>query len=170
MTPYPSDLLLDSTHAHQLRHYLSEAILVQEKKWLSLFPRLNNLVYRIFQVCPFSGDVTVRFDNDYTIQKLNKQFRGINKPTNVLTFEHSVGESCGGDIILALQTIRREATQNHKIFSHHLAHLIIHGLLHLQGYDHIYVNDAKEMEMKEAVFLHKLGIPNPWKINSLRSI
>lgn len=141
----------------------SEIIIIQDRQWYPLVPGLNHLLHRIFMICPFPEQTTLCFANNQTVQKLNRQFRNKNRPTNVLTFEHPDPESEGGDIILALQTIRKEAQHHKRPCMHHVAHLIIHGLLHLQGYDHAYCNEAREMENRETVLLHKLGIPNPWK-------
>ncbi|MDI2089850.1 rRNA maturation RNase YbeY [Commensalibacter oyaizuii] len=160
----------DKTYRFQIRYDLTYKIIIQDKGWGKILPTLSQLLFRIHQIIPISDDTTLCFDNDHQVKKLNGQFRGKYKPTNVLTFEMPGGIVNGGDIIFALQTIEKEAKQNCRPLPHHLAHLIIHGLLHLQGYDHLYVNDAKEMEMKEAQLLHKLGIPNPWKHNSVRSI
>lgn len=164
MTPFPL------SHRYQIQNHLrEEAILIKDRRWHQLVPNLHGLLYRIFRICPFS-ETTLCFDNDHSVQKLNRQFRNKNKPTNVLTFEHPDPQSQGGDIILALQTIRKEAEQNKRPVAHHLTHLILHGLLHLRGYDHIYPDEAREMEMQEAFLLQKLGIPNPWKVHNLRNI
>lgn len=155
---------------YQTRQNLKENLIIQERQWCKFMPQLLQLLYRIHQILPITKETNLCFDNDHSVKKLNGQFRGKNKPTNVLTFELPAGGMVGGDIIFALQTIQKEARQNKRPFMHHLAHLIIHGLLHLQGYDHIYVNEAKEMEMQEALLLQKLNIPNPWKLYPLRSI
>lgn len=155
---------------YQTRQSLNEKLIIQERQWCRFMPKLLLLIYRIHQVLPITEETNLCFSNDLAVKKLNEQFRGKNKPTNVLTFELPDGGMVGGDIIFALQTIHKEASQNKRPFMHHLAHLMIHGLLHLQGYDHIYVNDAKEMEMQEALLLQKLNIPNPWKLYPLRSL
>jgi probable rRNA maturation factor len=69
----------------------------------------------------------------------------------------------GGDIVLALGTVRREAHAQGRRPAHHLAHLVVHGCLHLQGHDHHEAGDARRMEMEEARILHRIGVPNPWK-------
>lgn len=155
---------------YQTRQSLREKLIIQELQWCRFMPQLLPLLYRIHQILPITEETNLCFDNDRSVKKLNGQFRGKYKPTNVLTFELPAGGMVGGDIVFALQTIQKEALQNKRPFMHHLAHLIIHGLLHLQGYDHIYVNEAKEMEMQEALLLQKLNIPNPWKLYPLRSI
>lgn len=151
----------------QKRSNLRDMVLVNDRRWYCAIPHLNDLLYRIMQLMPIPA--TICLDNDQTIRRLNDEYRGKNRPTNVLSFERFDG-TAGGDIILALQTVRREALANRKPIRHHFAHLVIHGLLHLQGYDHITINEARQMEMKEARLMHMLGFPNPWKINFIRSI
>jgi probable rRNA maturation factor len=100
-------------------------------------------------------------DDDF-VQNLNKQYRGKDKPTNVLSFAGS--DNAMGDVILAYQTIILEAKEQNKDFSAHLAHLIIHGILHLQGFDHEDDQMAEKMEAEEIKILKKLGFSNPYNI------
>ncbi len=100
--------------------------------------------------------VTVVLSSDSHVKRLNARHRGRNKPTNVLTFE-------SGDVVLALGTIRREALAAGKRPAHHLAHLVVHGALHLQGHDHHAAGEARRMEMRETWLLRRLGVPNPWR-------
>ena len=95
---------------------------------------------------------------DRTVRRLNRLHRGRNKPTNVLTYEFPEPE-----VILALGVIRREAAASGKRAAHHLAHLIVHGALHLAGYDHDHPGDARRMEMAETRILHRIRVPNPWR-------
>ena len=94
--------------------------------------------------------------SDLAVKRLNARHRGQNKPTNVLTFD-------SGDIILALGVVQREARAAGRGTAHHLAHLVVHGALHLRGYDHDQPGDAKRMEMMETRLLHRLGVPDPWR-------
>ena len=80
----------------------------------------------------------------------------------MLTFETPAGVE-GGDIVLALETVRREAVAAGRRPRHHLLHLVVHGALHLRGHDHHGAGEARRMEMREARILHRLGVPNPWK-------
>jgi len=93
---------------------------------------------------------------------LNAQFRGKNKPTNVLSFP-SDEETYLGDILLCAPVIAEEALEQGKSFKDHLTHLLLHGLLHLAGFDHGTKAQAKEMEAIEIDVLQRVGIANPYK-------
>ena len=105
-----------------------------------------------------ASGVSVVLADDRLVRDLNARHRGRNKPTNVLTYEHPAPE-----LVLALGVIRREAAAAGRRLPHHLAHLVVHGALHLLGFDHDHPGDARRMEMAEARLLHRLGVPNPWK-------
>jgi probable rRNA maturation factor len=118
---------------------------------------------------PFN--VSLLFTNNAAVQILNRQWRGQDKPTNVLSFP--AGESpvdveieLLGDIALALETVNQEATEEGKTFEHHLTHLLVHGFLHLCGYDHeTSEDDAEEMETLERAILARLAIADPYAID-----
>ena len=101
------------------------------------------------------------------IQQLNKQYRDKDKPTNVLSFPMQspaeVDLSLLGDIVLCASVINNEAAQQSKPVASHWAHMVVHGMLHLQGYDHVENNEAEEMEQMEITILKKLGFANPYK-------
>jgi probable rRNA maturation factor len=101
---------------------------------------------------------TVVLAGDRMVQKLNARHRGRNKPTNVLTYEHPAPEA-----ILSLGVIRSEAAAQRRRPAHHLAHVVVHAALHLQGEDHHHPGDARRMEMAESRILRRIGVPNPWK-------
>jgi probable rRNA maturation factor len=107
------------------------------------------------------GAATVVLSSDRAVKRLNARHRGRNKPTNVLTFDAAHG--LPGEIVLAVGTVRREAHAAARRPAHHLAHLVVHGALHLQGYDHHHAGAARRMEMAESRILGRLGLPNPWK-------
>jgi len=118
-----------------------------------------------------NAEVAVMLTDDATIQSFNKDFRGIDKPTNVLSFpapEMEVADDGApvpralGDIAIAYETLRREADEEAKPFLHHLSHLAVHGFLHLVGYDHETDDEAEEMETLEVAILAQLGIPDPY--------
>ena len=99
-------------------------------------------------------------DNDF-VHALNKQYRGKDSPTNVLSFENEF--PLAGDIVVAFGVTREEAKAQGKTFAAHLAHLLTHGALHLQGYDHLNNKDAEKMERLEIKLMKKLGYENPYK-------
>jgi len=116
-------------------------------------------------------EIAVMLTDDAGIRTLNNNWRGIDKPTNVLSFPAlqptgPVGEDDPprmlGDIAIAFETMRREADEAQKPFEHHLSHLTVHGFLHLIGYDHETDDDAEEMEALETEILAQLGIPDPY--------
>jgi probable rRNA maturation factor len=117
------------------------------------------------------AELAVMLTDDAGIRTLNNNWRGIDKPTNVLSFPAlpPAGPSGPGDaprmlgdIAIAYQTTRAEADDEQKPFDHHLSHLAVHGFLHLIGYDHEKDTDADAMETLETEILAQLGIPDPY--------
>jgi probable rRNA maturation factor len=117
------------------------------------------------------AELAVMLTDDAGIRTLNSNWRGIDKPTNVLSFPalppsgpSGPGDAPRmlGDIAIAYQTARQEADDEQKPFDHHLSHLAIHGFLHLIGYDHEQDDDAEDMETLEREILAQLGIPDPY--------
>ena len=118
-----------------------------------------------------SIQATVLLTNDSRILELNSQFRNQNKPTNVLSFpsgeeapDPENGKLYLGDIAISFETVSREATEGQKTLNHHLTHMIVHGILHLLGYDHETDEEAEEMEGLEIKILHALGISDPYAV------
>lgn len=107
-------------------------------------------------------ELSVVFTDNKAIQELNKTFRHYNKPTNVLSFPSEEKEELG-DIILAYETIEKEAFESGISLLHHTLHLIIHGFLHLLGYDHEEEEAAEIMENLEIQILASLNITNPYE-------
>lgn len=109
-------------------------------------------------------EMSVVFSSDAHVHELNHTFRQKDKATNVLSFEGKWDENGGeiGDIILAYETVFEEAVEEGLTLREHTIHLIVHGFLHLMGYDHQNDEDADEMESFEAEILHTLGIRNPY--------
>ena len=117
------------------------------------------------------AELAVMLTDDAGIRTLNSNWRGIDKPTNVLSFPalppsgpSGPGDAPRmlGDIAIAYQITRQEADDEQKPFDHHLSHLAIHGFLHLIGYDHEQDDDAEDMETLEREILAQLGIPDPY--------
>ena len=107
------------------------------------------------------AEVSITLVDDKQIRKINKQYRGIDKPTNVLSFE--LGDDVLlGDIFISLDTVKKQASEAGISVAEHTAHMVVHGMLHLQGFDHINDKDAEIMESKEIKILKKLGYENPY--------
>ena len=112
-----------------------------------------------------NSEVSITLVSDADIKKINKEYRGINKPTNVLSFE--LGDDVLlGDIFISLDTVRREAKRENISVEEHTVHMVVHGILHLLGYDHLNDKDAEKMEKKETSILKKLGYKNPYTAES----
>jgi len=117
---------------------------------------------------PGRSELGVTFTDDAHISALNADWRGKDKPTNVLSFPAFPESRQGplppmlGDVVLAAETVARESELENKPFEHHITHLVIHGLLHLLGYDHGSDAEAEEMEAIERAALARLAIPDPY--------
>ena len=146
-------------------------IIVDSKLWTTE-PDAEEIVRRaIVQAADIvtAGDVelAVMLTDDAAIRALNNQWRGLDKPTNVLSFPAPAalqGDSPVhlGDIAIAYETVAREAESEGKPLAHHLSHLAVHGFLHLLGYDHESEPEAEAMEQQERAILARLRIPDPY--------
>ena len=157
---------------------------INDNRWLDILPeeKINNFIENIFnnvvKILEYklnkknTIELSITFTNDEEIQKINSEYRGIDKPTNVLSFplfekeflkEYQKSPYIGlGDIILSIDTLQKEAKEQDKDFNEHLTHLIVHSLLHLFGYDHIKDDEAEVMENLEAKILNEMNIANPY--------
>lgn len=115
------------------------------------------------------AEITVRFVDAEEAQALNTDYRQKDYVPNVLTFEYGeIGQDdsgqpvLGGDVVICAPVVEREAREQHKPLLHHYAHLTLHGVLHLQGYDHIEPAAAHAMESRETAILKRFRIPNPY--------
>ena len=107
--------------------------------------------------------VTLRVVGPAESRRLNRSFRGKDKPTNVLTFIYSEpGAPAVGDIVLCRSVLHTEARTQGKPIDAHWAHLVVHGMLHLQGYDHRRPREASAMEARETEIVTRLGYPDPY--------
>lgn len=114
---------------------------------------------------PAGAELAVVLADDAMVRDLNRRFRGKDAPTNVLSFpaaDPAIADGPLGDVILARETCRREAAEQGKPLDHHLAHLVVHGVLHLVGYDHEADDEAERMEAAERAILRGLGVPDPY--------
>jgi probable rRNA maturation factor len=161
--------------------------LIQDKRWLKLGRDLKakgrkaikTTLSEINYYQHLGGcELSILLANNKEIQVLNDNYRGKNKPTNVLSFPAFDLDSAKltpllenggkipyiGDIAVSYDCVYTESREQNKIFMNHYLHLIIHSVLHLFGFDHIKTKDAKAMEGKEIMILAKLGINNPYQI------
>ena len=133
---------------------------------------LHQWVNRALETAGFMkpAEITLRFTTNEEVQALNRDFRDKDKPTNVLSFPFEVPdflldeEPTLGDIIIAIPVIEEEAKEQQKTVQDHLAHMTVHGTLHLLGFDHIEDEEAEEMEALEIQILESLGIANPYQL------
>ena len=145
---------------------------------------LDRLIAAIFRaaeaelglVPDYPSEVSLLFADDETVRGINAEWRGKDKPTNVLSFPAfplrpgMAPKPLLGDIVLAFETVVREAHAEGKSFSNHLSHLIAHGLLHLFGHDHETDAEAEAMEQLERQILARLAIPDPYAVNDMDNV
>lgn len=110
------------------------------------------------------GITAVLLTDDESVQSLNARFRGKDKPTNVLSFPAPEAEGYPGDVALAFETCAAEAERDGKTLLDHATHLVLHGVLHLNGFDHIEEDEAEEMEALERDALKSVGIADPYNV------
>lgn len=108
------------------------------------------------------AELTLRFVGAAEGRRLNRDFRGRDYATNVLTFDYAQQPRVQADVVVCVPVVRREARVQHKTLRAHLAHLIVHGVLHAQGYDHEGPRAAARMEAREADLLAGLGVADPY--------
>jgi probable rRNA maturation factor len=115
---------------------------------------------------PNEMELSILFTDDAAMRVLNAKWRGLDRPTNVLSFPQTAGSQPAsellGDIVLAAETVAREAEVAEKPLEDHMAHLIIHGFFHLLGHDHAVESEAEEMEQLERAALGRMGIADPY--------
>lgn len=117
-----------------------------------------------------NAEVTIRIVDKDEITTLNSTYRHKNKPTNVLSFPFELPDDIKldtpilGDIAICAEVIVEEAAEQHKPVETHWAHMVVHGILHLLGYDHVKDEDAEVMEAEEITIMAKLGFNNPYQI------
>ncbi|MCR5873998.1 rRNA maturation RNase YbeY [Phenylobacterium sp. J426] len=141
---------------------------VEEPAWVATLPDAEGLTRRAAEAALLSNGanaegLTLLLTDDDGVRDLNARFRGNDKPTNVLSFPAAANpENHLGDIALAFGVCEREAADQGKPLAHHLQHLVVHGVLHLLGHDHMSEDEAEAMESLERVILAGLGIPDPY--------
>ena len=148
---------------------LPVALRVEAPAWRRAFPGAPACVRRAARAALEAGGmdslpaggVCIVLADDSLQRRLNREFRGRDKSTNVLSFDGAPGAL--GDVVLALETIAAEAEAQGKTLAAHLAHLVVHGVLHLMGYDHERPGQARRMERLEIEILAGLGIGDPYR-------
>ena len=143
-------------------------ITVKDKKWKDVLPKYRSVCRKAISTVLdlTSCEVSIVLADDLFVHQLNLEYRNIDKPTNVLSFPVpfvDVPMRPMGDIVLALETVQKESKEQKKTFEEHLTHLLIHGALHLSGYDHILDEEAKVMESLEVEKVTSLGFEDPYK-------
>jgi probable rRNA maturation factor len=117
------------------------------------------------------AELSIVLADDAFLRALNGKWRGIDKPTNVLAFAAESDEPPPGaprllgDVVIAFETVAREAEAQGKPLAHHLCHLIVHGVLHLLGWDHEDPAEAERMEALEVAILRRLDVPDPYRVS-----
>lgn len=137
----------------------------QTKDWPDCDLLVRKAIASVWSVLtvPRAGELSVALSDDAQVRALNRDYRQKDKSTNVLSFPVAEPTPLLGDIVLALETVQREAKEKSISFEDHLTHLVIHGFLHLQGYDHEMEDEAQVMEALEIRALAILAIDNPYK-------
>ncbi len=142
---------------------------IEEPDWTAALPDAYALAERAAEAAlsaaqaPAGGELSLLLTDDASARELNARFRGIDKATNVLSFPApATARPHLGDVALAYGVCAAEAQAQHKPLGDHLTHLVVHGVLHLVGYDHQADSDAAMMEDKERAILRGLGKPDPY--------
>lgn len=148
-----------------------------EAKDLPSFEQFNLWVETALDGIKQDADLSVVIVSPEESQSLNSEFRGKDKPTNVLSFPFEMPEELAGlddamanllgDLIICAPVVETEAKEQNKPLEHHWAHMVVHGCLHLCGYDHIKDDEAEIMEDLERKILQRLDIPDPYLITDL---
>jgi probable rRNA maturation factor len=148
---------------------------VADPGWNDLVPELEALAERAVAVtgerlgsAAGDGEISLVFADDGFVRALNAAHRGKDAPTNVLSFPIGADVPQGvlrllGDVVLARETVAREAAEQGKPVADHVAHLLVHGILHLCDWDHETADEAEAMEALEVELLARLGIPDPYR-------
>ncbi len=170
---------MESPFSNNIKEIVTVDISVQYPDWERI-PDIEDII-RVATLCSINSitlptiatgrelEVSVVLANDELLHVLNREYRDKDTPTNVLTFANLEGEDINtegvlnlGDVLLSFQTIQRESKEQGKFMLDHLRHLVVHGVLHLIGFDHKEEEEANDMEALEIRILEQLGVQNPY--------
>lgn len=153
-------------------------IIVQSPLWQSE-PGVETMLHRAIEeaaaaLSTSEAELAIVLTDDSAIRLLNRDWRGIDEPTNVLSFPAKIARDNEtapllGDIVIAFETSAREAATEKKPFLHHVAHLAVHGFLHLEGHDHVIDAQADAMERLEREILARLGVADPYAAHDTKT-
>jgi probable rRNA maturation factor len=135
---------------------------IQGRTRFAGLPARSTLARWVSAAIEGEAEITLRFVGRAEGRRLNRDFRGRDYATNVLTFSYGLQPVLNADIVLCEPAIRREAREQRKDPRHHLAHLVVHGVLHARGFDHEKAGPARAMETKEVAILARLGVSDPY--------
>ena len=144
---------------------MSLALSVQHATTRDELPANSTLRRWLSRALKRDATITLRFVGNAEGRWLNREFRGCDYATNVLTFVYDAedAKALSGDLVLCVPVLKHEAREQRKTFREHCAHLVVHGALHLQGYDHASDKDARVMEALETRLLRTLGYGDPYE-------
>lgn len=157
-------------------------IIVEDQEWQKCLPgyedlcqKTTNVVFsyiNLIQNIEKHVEFSITLTNDKQIQSLNADYRGKNKPTNVLSFPQIIWSQDDwkdepvlmlGDVVISIETLKKECEEQSKTFEDHFTHMLVHSLVHLFGYDHETDEEAEEMESLEIKILKDMDIKNPYQ-------
>lgn len=145
---------------------ISVDTIINDDRWNALDVDIQNIIVKSRKQLGLKEDAnfSILFTADEEIKGFNATYRDKDKPTNVLSFPCEDIEGYVGDIILSYETVKAECKDQNKSFLDHSTHMIVHGFLHLLGFDHIEDDEAEEMEAHEVKILASLNIKNPYDV------
>jgi probable rRNA maturation factor len=141
---------------------------VQGQSRFKRLPARRTLARWVAVALDRDAEITLRFVGAVEGRRLNRDYRGKDYATNVLTFGYALQPVVQADIVLCVPVLRREARAQRSTLRDHLAHLVVHGVLHAQGHDHERAAPARRMEAREAAILARLGLPDPYRATGTR--
>lgn len=151
--------------AGSLRLSLQWAMPKAPEAWPLSRPRIRRLLLASLGAQGTAAEITVRLVGQKEGRQINREFRGKDYATNVLTFAYQHHPMVQADLVLCLPVLAREARTQHKDLSAHFAHMLVHGMLHAQGLDHEDPDEAEDMEALERRILKRFRLPDPYSVH-----